>query len=503
MTSFAPAQGGPAAEVAATTSAEVERVRIAVMVASYQVDVVVPVKFSIETFIDDLLAVLGEAVGEEVDFTPPSGQWSLSRPGHPPIPRWRSLGDYEIVDGAMLMLTPVESAEEFSPIVEDITDALALINEREFADFDPHTSAVVGLATLVAGAVAVAVMLSWSWTETASLGWCAAPALLLGVLAWAAAQAARYRYASPRAFLGLALAAMPLLFAGGAMVVPPAYGQSGPFAAANFAAGALVTAVASVTLLRMTRLGVATLTALTVIGIVLTVAALPMTFADLSPDQVAAGVVLLGLIVFAVAPRISVAIAHIRPPDLPDTGDEVAPATLNDIFDAQSGTDSDSEPGFDASIESRARLAVSSLIGLIVAVSVVIPTAMIVTVNAHPGGIREIIMGISVAAILVLRRRSYPDRIQAIALVTAAVVTVVGVGFVQVAGYTSPIPRLAVTLIVAVIMLLGCLSAVRLPGVRLSPVSRRIIDLIEYAFIVVVPILAFWIMGIYTAMRQL
>jgi len=44
-------------------------------------------------------------------------------------------------------------------------------------------------------------------------------------------------------------------------------------------------------------------------------------------------------------------------------------------------------------------------------------------------------------------------------------------------------------------------AALRLPGKRLTPVTRRIIDLIEYGLILVVPVIAFWIMGIYTAMR--
>ncbi|WP_280440070.1 type VII secretion integral membrane protein EccD, partial [Nocardia cyriacigeorgica] len=250
---------------AAQPPAEVARARIAVLVSTYQVDVVVPTKFSIETFIDDLLVVLADAIDDEsVDFTPAAGQWSLGRPGEPPMPRWRTLADHDVVDGTVLMLSAVESAEVFTPVVEDITDALAMINEREFAEFDPRASSVVGLAALGAGSAVVAALLSWSWTETGSLWWCALPALLLGLICWGAAVRSRARESAPHICLGLSLAALPLLFAGAAMLVPPEYGEPGPFAAANLAAGAVVVAVAAATMIRLTGLGIAPLMAVTV-----------------------------------------------------------------------------------------------------------------------------------------------------------------------------------------------------------------------------------------------
>ncbi|MEU7632240.1 type VII secretion integral membrane protein EccD [Nocardia sp. NPDC049220] len=499
----------PAAS-ATQPSAEVARARIAVMVSTYQVDVVVPTKFTIETFIDDLLVVLASAIDDEgVDFIPPQGQWSLARPGEPPIPRWRSLADHDIDDGTVLMLSVVESAEVFTPVVEDITDALALINEREFAEFDANTAAVVGLATLGVGATAVAGMLAWSWTQTGSLLWCALPALLLGVVCWGAAAAVRRRGGAAKICLGLSLSATPLLFAGGAMLVPPAYGQPGPFAAANLAAGAVVAAVAAATMMRLSGLGIATLMAVTVLGVVVTIAALPLTYLDLSVGQVAGGAVLIGIVLLTAAPRLAVVIARIRPPDLPDPGNEVSPTTLTDLFDAETVRDDhehteDSElqrRNNEVGIEGRARLAVTSLRGLIVAVSTLLSVAAVITAAVAPGGIREIVMSAAIAGLLAMRARWYPDRVQAIALITAAAVTVCGVSFVLVGAYESPAARLVVGLVAVLAACAGCVAALRLPGRRLSPVTRRVIDLVEYALILVVPVIAFWIMGVYTAMR--
>lgn len=497
MTTAAPPQAG--AQEPATPPAEVARARVAVMVSTYQVDVVVPTKFTIETFIDDLLAVLAESIDEEVDFTPPTGQWSLARPGQPPIPRWRTLTEHDVVDGAVLMLAPVESAEIFTPIVEDITDALAKINDREFAEFDGEVAARVGVTGLIVAAFTVAVLLSVSWTQSASVGWCAVPALALGMTLWGVAAATRLQFRFPWIRLGIALAAAPLMFAGGAMLIPPAYDRPGPFAAANIATGAVVAAVSTATVLLVTRRGIATLTTLTMLGAIVAAASMAMTYLSLSASQVATGTVLVGLVIFALAPRAAVVIARIRPPDLPDPGDDVSPATLNDIFDAESGKDHEPDSG----IESRARLAVTSLIGLIVAVSIVIPVGTITAAAAHPGGIKEIVMAAAVAVILVLRARSFPDRIQATALLTASIAIVAGVSYVVVDAYTTPLARLVVALVVVAVAVAGCFAAVLLPGVRLSPVTRRVIDLIEFALIVVVPVVTFMVMGIYTAMRRI
>lgn len=489
---------GPAEPADTPHPAEVDAARVAVLVSTHQVDVVLPIKFSIETFIDDLLAVLTTVVGD-VDFTPPAGQWSLARPGQEPIPRWQTLEDYDIADGAVLALCPVESTEVFTPVIEDITDALAMINEREFAEFDSAASALVGLAALVAGAVAVSAMLAWSWTSTASIGWSAAPALVLGLVCCRAAFLARSRYQSPRACLGLTLAAVPLMSVGAAMLVPPPYGHPGPFAAANLAAGSVVAATVAATMLWLTRLGVATLVSVTTLGVLGFLAALPMTYLDASVGQMAAAAVLEALVLLGLAPRLAVAVARIRPPDLPDPGDEVAPGTLNDIFDT--ATEASTEP--ELGLESRARLAVTSLIGLIVAVAVVIPLAVVIVQVVNPGGVRGIMLGVLMAVILVLRRRSYPDRVQAIALVTGALVTALSTALVLTVLYQTAPARAVVAGLFVLVVVVGSVAAMLLPGARLSPVTRRLIDITEYLLIIIVPILAFSLMGIYTAMRQI
>jgi type VII secretion integral membrane protein EccD len=493
----------------AAPTAEVARARIAVLVATYQVDVVVPTKFAVETFMDDLLAVLAEALGDgSVDFTPPTGQWSLARPGQAPIPRWRTLADHDVDDGTVLQLCPVESAEVFTPIVEDITDALALVNDREFAEFDGRTAAVFGLAVWGAATSVVALLLAWLWTQTASIVVSAVPAVGLGVICWGAAILASRLGASMRIRLGLALAAIPPLFAGGAMLVPTPFGEPGNFQPANLAVGAIIVAVAAATLIRLTRTGIATLTAVTVLGLLVGIAMVGVVYLEIDVDKVAAGTVFIGLVLLAMAPRMAVFIAKIHPPDLPDPGDAVHPGSLTDIFDSAKGTDADpdldtEQRNNEVGIEGRARLAVTTLRGLVAAFCAVTAAATVIVCAVSPGGIREIVMAAAVSGTLVLRARWFPDLVQALAFLTAAGAIVIGVVAVLFEAYATVPARLAVLGVALCITVLGGVAALRLPGVRLSPVTRRMIDLVEYALLIVVPVIAIWIMGIYTAMRRI
>ncbi|WP_330179419.1 type VII secretion integral membrane protein EccD [Nocardia sp. NBC_01503] len=494
----------------AQQTAEVARARVAIMVASYQVDVVLPTKFSVETFMDDLISVLVTSVDDPtVDFTAENGHWTLARPGKSPLPRWSTLAEHDIADGALLLLTTTESAEAFDPLVEDITDALARVNEREFTEFDSGTAALTGISAFGAGALAISALLSWSWMRTGSVLWCAVPALVLGVLCVFAATALERRYREPRLGLGATLTAIPLLGVGAAMLVPLPYGQHGMFQSANLATGAAVAAVVTVIRLRSTRLGLPALLATAVLGSLLALAAAVETALDLSARQLAGAMVLAGLLLLTAAPRLAVLVARIRPPDLPDPGREVTHSTLTDIFDAETtGPGEEEQPAAQRnratfSLESRARLAINGLRGLIIAAALLLAGAAVLSAALSPGGIREIIMAAAISGVLVMRARWYPDRVQAIALVAAAAATVVGIGFVLVGAYATAPARLVVVLVIAALATAGAVSGARLPAVRLSPVVRRIIDLIEYTFILAVPVLACWIMGIYTAMRGL
>lgn len=98
-------------------------------------DLVLPSAAPIETYIDETVAVLAdilEDTTEDVlagfDFKA-QGVWSFARPGAPPIKLAESLTDAGVVDGALLIVLPVSHTERYRPLVEDVIDAIAVLDE--------------------------------------------------------------------------------------------------------------------------------------------------------------------------------------------------------------------------------------------------------------------------------------------------------------------------------------------------------------------------------------
>ena len=57
------------------------------------------------------------------------GVWSFARPGAPPIKLTESLDDAGVVDGSLLTLVSVSRTERYRPLVEDVIDAIAVLDE--------------------------------------------------------------------------------------------------------------------------------------------------------------------------------------------------------------------------------------------------------------------------------------------------------------------------------------------------------------------------------------
>ena len=47
------------------------------------------------------------------------------------------------------------------------------------------------------------------------------------------------------------------------------------------------------------------------------------------------------------------------------------------------------------------------------------------------------------------------------------------------------------------------LAGLRLPGKHMSPVMLRRIENLEFVFIMAIPVVAFWVIGVYAAFRNL
>ena len=107
----------------ATTPALPPLARVAVIVGSQQIDVVVPSGMPLRTVMDDLVETIGRTATDH-DFRLPAGMaWTLSRIGADPIPRARTLDEEGITDGELLILRKVRGGERYTPLVEEVEAA--------------------------------------------------------------------------------------------------------------------------------------------------------------------------------------------------------------------------------------------------------------------------------------------------------------------------------------------------------------------------------------------
>ncbi len=114
-------------------------------------DLVLPASAPIETYIDETVAVLAELLEDTpkdvlagFDFSA-QGVWAFARPGAPPLKFSESLDDAGVVDGSLLTLVSVSRTERYRPLVEDVIDAIAVLDESP--EFDRTAlNRFVGLA---------------------------------------------------------------------------------------------------------------------------------------------------------------------------------------------------------------------------------------------------------------------------------------------------------------------------------------------------------------------
>ena len=98
-------------------------------------DLVLPASAPIETYIDETVSVLAELLEDTpadvlagFDFSA-QGVWAFARPGAPPLKASESLDDAGVVDGSLLTLVSVSRTERYRPLVEDVIDAIAVLDE--------------------------------------------------------------------------------------------------------------------------------------------------------------------------------------------------------------------------------------------------------------------------------------------------------------------------------------------------------------------------------------
>jgi type VII secretion integral membrane protein EccD len=486
--------------------------RVTVLTGRRLTDLVLPASAPIETFVDEAVEVLAELLDDtpaEVlagfDFKA-QGEWTFARPGAPPIKGTESLDDAGVVDGALVTLVSVSRTERYRPLVEDVIDAIAVLDESP--EFDRTAlNRFVGLAIPVVSLVITGAALR-AWSDTGHDWWWTLALGLIGLGVLVGSIMARTRYQNLDMAESLLIAAVPLLAAAAALVVPLPAGISG-LGAPNVAGAAAVTLL----LVLATRGGprkraeVASFSA--VMAVAITAAAVAYGYGW--QYWVPAGAIAFGLIVVTNAAKLTVAVARIALPPIPAPGETVSNDELLDPVSSPDASDEESPtwqaiiasvPESAARLTERSHLARQLLVGFLTAGALVLALGAVAVVVQGHFFLHSLIVAGLVTATCAFRSRLYAQRWCAWALLAAAVFIPTGVT-IRLCQWYPESAWLVLSIYAAValgaLILVGATDGVR----RMSPVSKRILELLDGAAIAAVIPMLLWIAGVYDILRNL
>jgi len=474
-------------------------------------DLVLPAAAPIESYVDETVSVLADILED----TPPEllsgfdfgaqGVWSFARPGAPPIKLTESLDDAGVVDGSLLTVVSVSHTERYRPLVEDVIDAIAVLDETP--EFD--RTALYRFVGLVLPAVALMItaVAMLSWASTGRDWWWPVALGVLGVGLMTGSWLAQNRYGSLDMAESLFVSSLLTLVGGVALAVPLPEGVNSLGAPQIAGAGSLV-----LLMVLATRGGPrrrAEIAAfLAVIATASTLAAVAFGYGW--QNWVPAGAIAFGLIVVTNAAKLTVAVARIALPPIPAPGETVS---NDELLDPVTTTDTSEEsetwqaiiasvPSSAARLTERSRLAKRLLIGFLVAGATILSAGAISVVVQGHFFLHSLIVAGLVIVVCGFRSRLYAERWCAWALMAAAVVIPTGVMVRLCLWYPAQawlILAIYTAVAIVAVITIGATDGVR----RVSPVTKRILELVDGAAIAAVIPMLLWIAGVYDLLRNI
>jgi type VII secretion integral membrane protein EccD len=475
-------------------------------------DLVLPAAAPIETFIDETVSVLAETLEDTpadvlagFDFKA-QGMWAFARPGAPPLKGDESLDDAGVVDGSLLTLVSVSRTERYRPLVEDVIDAIAVLDESP--EFDRTAlNRFVGVAIPVA-ALTITVVSLLAWSQTGREWWWALALGLLGLALLGGSLLSKNRYRNIDMAESLLVAALPVVAGAAALAVPLPQGVDSLGAPQIAGAGAVVLLLTlAIRGGPRKRAELASFMAITAIAA--TGAAIAYGYGW--QFWVPAGAIAFGLIIVTNAAKLTVAVARIALPPIPAPGETVSNDELLDPVASPEAVDEESPtwqaiiasvPESAARLTERSQLAKKLLIGFLTAGALVLAVGAIAVVVQGHFFVHSLIVAGLVAVICGFRSRLYAERWCTWSLLSAAVVIPTGVMVKLCQWYPHSawlVLSIYTALAVVVLIVVGATEGVR----RVSPVTKRILELLDGAAIAAVIPLLLWIASVYDVLRNL
>ncbi|MGH3625551.1 MAG: type VII secretion integral membrane protein EccD, partial [Sciscionella sp.] len=410
------------------------------------------------------------------------GGWCLGKLGGAQLDPSRTLASLGVVDGDLLQLRR-RSENPPPPLYDDVVDAIAEATPDSYHPWTKQTALRIGhLAGALALILAASAALLAGPVGGSSSG--VGPAVAAGVIAIAAvalgATLARSYDVPDTGVLVAAAGGLPMAFVAGLYIVPETPGRAGLLLACGLV---LIIAAASVLLIGH---GVTTFVAAGTAGAFGALAFAVATLVSAPLYSIAAGTAAVALAGISLLPRVTIQLARLPLPNVPGSAEDLK-----------------EDSGFPdySQIERRAGLAHEYMTGMIIGSGIVAAVAAVLTAMAPT--VFGIILAVVVAAVLLLRGRTYANGSQAIALLSTGMLAAVGITAAWIHA-ADPTERLLWVFGALVILAAGALvCGVVIPDQRFSPPLRRTVEIFEAVLIAVVLPLSFAVMDLYSAVRHI
>jgi type VII secretion integral membrane protein EccD len=470
-----------------------------------QIGVLLDANAPVSVMTDPLLKVVNSRL-RELGETPLEatgrGKWALCLVDGSPLRATQSLTEQEVYDGDRLWIRFIADTEKRSQVVEHISTAVSQNLSKRFAAIDPVVAVQVGASMVASGVVVASLLLGWwrwhhnSWLTTIYAAVIAVLVLGISLMLLMRAQTQNDRRVAD-VMLVSSLAPLAIAAAG----APPG-GVGSPHAVLGFG----VLTISSLLALRFTGRRLGLYTALVTVGGIATVAALARMVAMTSAVTMLTTIVLVSVIGYQCAPAMSRRLSGIRLPVFPSATSrwvfEARPDLPTTVVRNDGGPPVLEGPASVRDVLLQAERARSFLTGLLIGFGVLMVVSLAGLSDPHTGQrwLPLLLAGFT-AGFLMLRGRSYVDRLQAIALAATSVLIVGAVVVRYALELQSP---LSVSVCVAILVLLpaaGLVSAAVVPNSVYSPLFRKFVEWIEYVCLMPIFPLALWLMNVYAAIR--
>lgn len=486
-----------------------EQVRVAVLFRGRQTDVTLPASSAVAAVVDSLVRVLqtrdledGETGlrSADEDGMISAGLLTLTLIDGRPLDRTQSLAQQAVADGDLLILSVIDPEVEFTPIVEAPSSAVAVLNRARYATVTEATTRMVAAAVAAATVLTAVGVLALAWWRGLASGGLE-PVARRGVCDGGGVPGGlghRGVVAPPRP--GDRHGAMAACAGGSDGRGGDGCARQAGHLACHVGLGVVVTAGAVLWRLSAAPKGVlawVTITAAAVLAMsVVHALGTPMLYVWVAAVAIALWVVTNGAALAGLMAGIPV------PPFPTVTGKDTFDDAEHIAQEALVAAEHEGTPSV-AELARAAAAANTYLTALLASAALFFVGGAFAVVT--PGSGRwalATVYIVIVATILVLRGRAFTTRTQAVLIV----VTGLAMYAAAAVKYTLVWDSAAVSYWVAGLILglgaLGLIIAATVPRHSFSPVFRKVVEWLEYLLVVLVPVLAVWLLNVFTLVRN-